>query len=268
MNATEVHEHVKERYGKIAQGAATSCCGGGTCADTVSKAIGYSDEELQAAPEGANLGLGCGNPLALAGLREGDTVLDLGSGAGFDCFLAARRVGASGRVIGVDMTEAMLQKARENAVKGGFTNVEFRKGQIENLPIDSASVDVVISNCVINLSPDKPRVFAETFRVLKPGGRAFISDIVLLRDLPERVRQNIGAYTACIGGAMTKEAYLGLIRDAGFGEVKVMHEAHYPVEWITGVMSNEQILEFRDMPREEVAAIASSLLSLYVQMTK
>ena len=160
--------------------------------------IGYSEEEMTAVPEGANLGLGCGNPTAMASLKEGETVLDLGAGAGFDCFLAAGKVGPEGRVIGIDMTPEMLEKARENAQKGNFSNVEFRLGEIENLPVADGIIDIIISNCVINLVPDKDRVFSEAFRVLKPGGRIMVSDIVLTKELPDFIKNNMAAYVGCI----------------------------------------------------------------------
>ncbi|MFI5395999.1 MAG: arsenite methyltransferase [Candidatus Binatia bacterium] len=214
---------VRERYGRIAE-ESTGCCGTTGGHAEHSRRIGYSDAEITAAPPGADLGLGCGNPTALALLRPGETVLDLGSGAGFDAFLAARVVGAAGRVIGVDMTSAMIAKAQENARKAGVTNAEFRLGTIEELPIEDASVDVVISNCVINLSPDKPRVFREAFRVLKPGGRLLVSDIVLRTPLPERVLASVEAYVGCVAGAALRSDYLQAITDAGFSQVQVLTE--------------------------------------------
>ena len=196
----------------------------------MSKRIGYTDDELETVPEGANLGLGCGNPVALASLREEETVLDLGSGAGFDCFLAANKVGKTGKVIGVDMTPEMLEKARENAKKGGYSNVEFRLGEIENLPVADNSVDVMISNCVINLSPDKRRVFAEAYRVLRPNGRLMVSDIVLLKELPAFVMNSLEAYVSCVSGAMIREEYLRTIENAGFKEVKIVDETIFPID--------------------------------------
>jgi arsenite methyltransferase len=174
-------------------------------------------------PEGANLGLGCGNPVALATLKKGETVLDLGSGAGFDAFLSANRVGKTGRVIGVDMTPEMMETACENAKKGGYKNVEFRLGDIESLPVDDNSIDVIISNCVINLSPDKPKVFKEAFRALKPGGRLMVSDIVLLKELPASLKESAEAYVGCVAGASKKDEYLKMIKDAGFKSVKAVN---------------------------------------------
>ncbi|MEE8352926.1 MAG: arsenite methyltransferase, partial [Dehalococcoidales bacterium] len=205
---------------------AASCCGSSTSglADAMSRVVGYSDGELGSIPEGANLGLGCGNPTALASLKEGETALDLGAGGGIDCFLASKAVGKTGRVIGVDMTAEMVSRARANAERGGYENVDFRLGEIENLPVADGTVDAIISNCVINLSPDKPRVFREAFRTLKPGGRLMVSDIVLTGELPEEVRQSLAAYAGCVAGALPKEEYLAGLADAGFKDVEIVTE--------------------------------------------
>jgi arsenite methyltransferase len=234
MSATnDIRDTVREKYGVLAEGGDCGCgcaTGAASCCSTdqVSMTgLGYSAEQLAAIPEGANLGLGCGNPLAHAGVKPGETVLDLGSGAGIDAFLAAKEVGPAGHVIGVDMTASMIRRARENAAKGGATNVEFRLGEIENLPVADASVDVIISNCVINLSPEKPRVFAEAFRALRPGGRLVVSDLVLTKPLPDAVRQSIEAYVGCIAGASEREEYLRHVRDAGFADVAVLEERSY-----------------------------------------
>lgn len=226
-----IKQNVREAYGKIAResgsccGSSGSCCGSSQSQQSASKLVGYTDEELKAIPEGADLGLGCGNPVALASLKEGETVLDLGSGPGMDCFLAASRVGKKGRVIGVDMTPDMLDRARRNAAKGDYSNVEFRLGEIENLPVADNKVDVVISNCVINLCPDKMRVFGEIYRVLKPGGRLMVSDIVLNRELPESLKKSVEAYASCIGGAALKNDYLQVIKAAGFQDINVVDES-------------------------------------------
>jgi arsenite methyltransferase len=213
---------VEEHYAAVARGEA-SCCGGPV--DEVARSIGYSDEELALAGD-ANLGLGCGNPLALTEIKPGMTVLDLGSGAGFDAFLALSRVGPAGRVIGVDMTDDMLALARENAAKRGADNIEFRKGHIEELPVERESVDYVISNCVINLSPDKPAVFREIARVLKPGGHFAVSDIVLLKALPEAVVRDISAYVGCISGASLLTEYLSTALAAGLHDLSIPRIAH------------------------------------------
>jgi SAM-dependent methyltransferase len=189
---------------------------------TVSQALGYTREELRSVPQGADLGLGCGHPTALASLQPGEVVLDLGSGAGIDCFLAADKVGETGRAIGVDMTPEMIERARENARREGMDNVEFRLGEIEHLPVADASVDVVISNCVINLSPDKPQVFREAFRALRPGGRLLVSDIVLRGELPNAIRDSMESYVGCVAGASQIGDYLAAIRDAGFRDVTVV----------------------------------------------
>lgn len=235
MNREEIKKTLQSGYAKVALqnvpccGAGSGCCRGSDPAEEIGRKIGYSHEELAAVPEGANLGLGCGNPLAFVSLRKGDVVLDLGSGAGFDCFLAASRVGAQGKVIGVDMTPEMLEKARQNAKAGHFDNVEFRLGEIEKIPVDANEVDVVISNCVINLSPDKEQVFREAHRVLKPGGRLMVSDLVLLKELPEAVRRSAEAYVGCVAGAVMKEEYLGAVEKAGFREIQVLEENVFPV---------------------------------------
>ncbi len=222
MDKKQTQHIVREAYGKIAQ--KQEGCGCGTCEPNVNefaRSVGYSEEELKAIPAEANLALGCGNPTALASLREGEIVLDLGSGAGFDCFLAATRVGPGGRVIGVDMTPEMVQKAKWNAKKYKIENVEFRLGEIENLPVADGSVAVVISNCVINLSADKPKVFREVNRVLIPGGRIAISDIALLKELPETIQESIEAYVGCVGGAMRIDEYKKIVEASGLKDVKI-----------------------------------------------
>lgn len=225
MKNGKIKRIVKRYYGKIATGG--GCCNScGCCSkndnERISKSIGYSDQEIKSVSD-ANLGLGCGNPTGMGKIKEGDVVLDLGSGAGFDCFLAAKKVGAAGKVIGVDMTEEMIDKAEINAKKYGYKNVEFRLGDIEKLPIDNNSIDVVISNCVINLVPDKSKVFREVHRVLKKGGRMYISDIVLLKNLSKEQRNDDDLIAGCVGGALLKDDYLKIIKDAGF-EVNVLSE--------------------------------------------
>ena len=270
MEDEKIRKVVREGYAKIAKQDSPccvpvkSCCGSTDLAQDISKRIGYTEEELRAAPEGANLGLGCGNPVALASLREGETVLDLGSGAGFDCFLAANKVGKSGRVIGVDMTAEMIEKARENARKGKYGNVEFRLGEIENLPVADNSVDVVISNCVINLVPDKRRVFMEAFRVLKPGGRLMISDLVLLKELPDFIKNSIEAYVGCLSGAIMRDEYVGTIKAAGFQEVRISDETSFPIECMANDPTPKAIIENLRMPYEKVKEVASSVVSIKV----
>jgi len=231
----DIKKIVKESYAKVAK-QGTSCCLSSSCCSSsnnsrdISKTVGYTDDEMNAVPDGANLGLGCGNPVAIASLKEGDVVLDLGSGAGFDAFLAAKKVGKTGRVIGVDMTPEMLERAKANAKKGGFDNVEFRSGEIEKLPVKDNVIDVIISNCVINLSPDKETVFKEAFRVLKSGGRLMVSDLVLAKDLPKEIKESVEAYVGCLAGAIKKDDYLGFIKQAGFQDIKVISEASYLVD--------------------------------------
>ena len=236
LEQDSVKQIVRERYGRIAVdggscGCAPTCCapkGTATKDDhdpaKVSQALGYSAEDNNAVPEGANLGLGCGNPQAIAALKSGETVLDLGSGAGFDAFLAARAIGPTGRVIGVDMTPEMVSKARKNKASGDYQNVEFRIGEIENLPVADATVDVIISNCVINLSPDKPRVFQEAFRVLKPGGRIAVSDIVALAPIPSELRQDWELYTGCVAGASLVDDLKAMLKQVGFTNIRIVRK--------------------------------------------
>lgn len=221
MADKDIKNIVKKHYKNIADNN-SCCCGCGTSSKEISKSIGYSNEEMQDVPE-ANLGLGCGNPTAFGEIKEGDVVLDLGSGAGFDCFLAAKKVGKSGKVIGVDMTEEMIKKSRELAEKYGHENVEFRLGEIDNLPLEGISVDVIISNCVINLALDKSKVFKDAYRVLKKGGRMFVSDIVLLEELTEEQRNDDELIAGCVGGALLKKEYLKIAEDAGF-KIKILSE--------------------------------------------
>lgn len=213
---------VKNSYSEIANKKGCSCCRQQSDVDSIAKSIGYSEKEISLASE-ANLGLGCGNPVALANIKKGDTVLDLGSGAGFDAFLAAKKVGDSGRVIGVDFTNDMIKKAREICKKYGYKNVEFKLGDIEKLPIENGSIDVIISNCVINLAPDKLKVFKEAYRVLKKTGKMFVSDIVLLGDLSKEQRENNELIAGCVGGALLKNDYLMIIKKAGFN-FKILDE--------------------------------------------
>ena len=222
MKSKKIKEIIRKNYGKIAKKSSTGCGCGCKSSLNISKSIGYSAEEINAVPE-ANLGLGCGNPVALGKIKEGDVVLDLGSGAGFDAFLAAKKVGATGKVIGVDMTEDMIKKAKDNAQKYNYKNVEFKLGDIENLPIQDNSIDIIISNCVINLAPDKSKVFKEAYRVLKTNGRMFVSDIVLLEKLLEKQRNDEDLIAGCVGGALLKNDYLKRIKKAGF-KINVLGE--------------------------------------------
>lgn len=274
MKKEEIRKTVREGYARIArQGScccspASSCCGGGSSAQTLSKNAGYTEEDLESVPDGANLGLGCGNPVALASLKKDETVLDLGSGGGFDCFLAAKRVGGKGRVIGVDMTPEMIERARGNARQGSYKNVEFRLGEIENLPVADNSVDVIISNCVINLSPDKRRVFAEAFRVLKPGGRLMVSDIVLMKELPDFIKDSIEAYIGCLSGAIMKNEYLGAIKAAGFQKVRVVDETPFPIKYMANDPTAKALIKNLAIAPEELRDLAGSVISAKVCAVK
>ena len=267
MKDSEIKKAVREGYARVAKQDGccnpnvSSCCKDTARAEKISGGIGYSHEEMGAVPDGANLGLGCGNPTALASLAEGETILDLGSGAGFDCFLAANKVGKAGKVIGVDMTHEMIDKARVNAKNGGFGNVEFRLGEIENLPLADGHVDTVISNCVINLAPDKDRVFSEAFRVLKPGGRMMISDIVLLKELPRQIKDSVEAYVGCISGSIMKDAYLGKIEKAGFTDIKIVSEKSFSLEFMANDPTAAAIIEDLGMTPEKFAAEAAKTVA-------
>jgi SAM-dependent methyltransferase len=278
----DIKQAVRERYASHAT-AGTSCCGAGTapagsgcgCGTPASSGptvnterLGYDADALAEIPEGADLGLGCGNPLALLELSEGETVVDLGSGAGIDCFLAAKRVGPTGRVIGVDMTPEMLERARHNAAEGGFANVEFRLGEIEHLPVADGSVDAIISNCVVNLVPDKAQVFADAFRVLRPGGRLSVSDIVLLADIPVQVRDSVEAYVSCLAGAIMRDEYLRLIEQAGFTDVTVTSEKTAVYD---DVLGDDLIEEFRrntGASAEDISAATAAFASIGVSARK
>ena len=274
MKEEEIKKIVRDGYAKIAREGScccqpvTSCCGGTELAQNISQKIGYTEEEIKAVPGGANLGLGCGNPVAFASLREGETVLDLGAGAGFDCFLAADRVGKNGKVIGVDMTPEMLEKARGNVRKGNYANVEFRLGEIENLPVADNSVDAVISNCVINLAPDKRKVFEEAYRILKLGGRLMVSDIVLLKELPDFVKNSIEAYIGCISGAIIRDKYIEAVKGAGFQGVRIIDEASFPIKWLTNDPTAKALIDSLEIPLETIEELTSSIVSIKVYGVK
>lgn len=274
MKEKDIKNIVRTGYAKIAKqnssccGLVSSCCSGTNQAKNISKNIGYTEQDMTAVPEGANLGLGCGNPVALASLKKGETVLDLGSGAGFDCFLAAQQVGKYGKVIGVDMTPEMIDKAQDNARKGKYTNVEFRLGEIENIPAADNSIDAIISNCVINLAPDKKRVFKEAYRVLKPGGRLMVSDLVLINPLPKVIKQSVTAYIGCLSGAILKKEYLVAINQAGFKDVKIIDETKYPIELMVNDSTAQAIIEDFNIPAKEIKNIAHAVVSIKVQGIK
>lgn len=250
----EIRTAVRERYGKIAETGKTGCgCSTSSCCGTpgmltaadISRGLGYSGEDVSGVPEGANLGLGCGNPQAIACLQPGETVLDLGSGGGFDCFLAARAVGEKGRVIGVDMTPEMVGKSRRNAGQAGFGNVDFRLGELENLPVANGIIDVIISNCVINLSPEKQKVFDEAFRVLKPGGRLAISDVVATAELPAEIRKDLALHAGCVAGASTILELETMLRHAGFADVRIKPKEESRMfirDWVPGSAVEEYVV--------------------------
>ncbi|MCE1204248.1 MAG: arsenite methyltransferase [Holophagaceae bacterium] len=273
MDSQTIKAGVRERYAGFVTNN-QSCCGPATscgCAPdpgAASLGLGYGEQDLAAVPEGANLGLGCGNPVALASLKPGEVVLDLGSGAGFDAFLASTRVGPTGRVIGVDMTPQMIERATALASAHGYANVAFRLGEIEALPLADASVDVVISNCVVNLSTDKDRTFREAFRVLKPGGRLMVSDLVLERPLPEPLRQDMDAYGACVAGALLRADYLKAIEAAGFTGLVVVGERPYGLDMFSPELMEEARQRYPDLSPEDLGTAAGAVLSLQIEATK
>ncbi|MCK5534034.1 arsenite methyltransferase [bacterium] len=272
-NAKKIREIVKKGYAKIAKEQGT-CCSHKTCcsesdqAKTISKSMGYSNEEMRSVPDGANLGLGCGNPVAIASLKRGEVVLDLGSGAGFDAFLAARTIGKTGYVIGVDMTPEMIKKAEDNAQKSGFENVEFRLGEIEKLPVEDNSIDIVISNCVINLSPDKERVFKEIFRVLKPGGRIMISDLILVKELPEKIRKSVEFYVGCLAGAVMEKDYINFILQAGFKKPAVISRVSFPIEAISNDSMAQALCSREDINDKDLEEIKDAVISIKISAFK
>jgi SAM-dependent methyltransferase len=279
MTEEKKRREVRQGYAKIAL-KQSSCCGCSTSYEE-SKKIGYSKNDLEAVPEGANMGLGCGNPVALASLKEGETVIDLGSGGGFDCFLAAKKVGQRGKIIGVDMTPEMVDKARENARKGKYANVEFRLGEIENLPVADNTANVVISNCVINLAPNKKKVFQEAFRVLKPKGRLMISDLVLLKELPEAIKKGMDP-TSCVAGAIMKDEYLETIKAVGFENVRINEEKQYGTEDFpddpdatvqvfnqkTNTTETRKVSELDEKAKQRLKATLKEISSISVSATK
>ena len=275
MKKEDIKKQVRKRYAKTAKSGTSccspspSCCGESSLTKrNVNQQVGYTPEDLSKVPQDSNLGLGCGNPTAGASLKEGEVVLDLGAGAGIDCFLASGKVGPSGKVIGVDMTPEMVDRARENARRNGYTNVEFRLGEIENLPAADSSIDVIISNCVINLSPEKDRVFREAFRVLKPGGRMLVSDLVLSKPLPQALRESAEVYTACVAGAMIKDDYLREIREAGFHKVEVLSERSFPADFVLESSHAKEIVRELKISPQEITEAVGSVISLNVKAVK
>lgn len=268
MKEDKIRKMVRKGYGKIAGQEQSGCgCGCGS-AINVSQQVGYTKDELKSLPEGADLNLGCGNPTALASLKPGETVIDLGSGGGIDCFLAAGKVGEKGKVIGVDMTPEMLDRARANLQKSKHKNVEFRLGEIENLPVADNTADVIVSNCVINLSPNKQRVFDEAFRVLKPSGRLLISDMVLTKPISEAILKNVSAYIGCVSGADMKTEYLNRIKHAGFKDIQVVSQKTMPMEALVSDETAAQVLKELRMTREKAAEVFGAAISIYVSAVK
>jgi arsenite methyltransferase len=276
MNSGKISKNVKSGYADILKRNTTKpllsnffqCCDPKFMERQIGNKIGYSNEEIDMAPQDSNLGIGCGNPTALASIKEGEIILDLGSGAGFDCFLASKLTGEQGRVIGVDITPEMVSQAQKNAVKGNYSNIEFKVGEIENLPIDNNSIDLIISNCVINLSDHKEKVFEEAFRVLKTGGRIMISDIILLNELPDFIKNSVEGYLACIAGAITKDYYISSLKIAGFEDIKIDKQTSFPIELMLHDPIAKKIIKDNNLTGKEISEIADSIASITLSARK
>lgn len=276
MDNNQIQKNVKNGYADIVKRNTKKsilpnifqCCDPKEIASDIGKKIGYSEYELKNVPEDANLGIGCGNPTALASIKKGETILDLGSGAGFDCFLASRETGGTGKVIGVDITPEMVTQAKKNAEKGNYNNIEFKIGEIENLPIENNSIDLIISNCVINLSNQKEQVFKEAFRVAKPNGRIMISDIILLNDLPDYVKNSVEGHIACLAGAVRLEDYINAIEEAGFTDISIDKKAPFPIELMLNDPIAEKIVKDNNLTEKEITDIANSIASLSISAKK
>lgn len=276
MNNEQIQNNVKSGYADIVKRNTKKsflpnifqCCDPKEIATDIGKKIGYSEEELKNVPEDANLGIGCGNPTALASIKKGETILDLGSGAGFDCFLASRETGETGKVIGVDITPEMVAQAKKNAEKGNYKNIDFKVGEIENLPVESNTIDLIISNCVINLSNQKEQVFKEAFRVAKPKGRIMISDIILLNDLPDYVKKSVEGHIACLAGAVRKEDYINAITKAGFKDISIDKQAPFPLELMLNDPIAEKIVRENNLTEKEIKDIANSIASISISAKK
>ncbi len=270
MKKEKIRGAVRDRYGKIATGTGSECCGPSSCgpssADDVARDIGYTPDDLGAVPENANLGLGCGNPVALASLEPGDVVLDLGAGGGLDCFLASQAVGERGSVIGVDMTPQMVELAQQNAANGGYTNVDFRLGTIEALPVADSSVDVILSNCVINLSPEPEKVFAEAFRVLKPGGRLMVSDLISDLPIPDVLLNSMGAIVSCL--PVPRDQYLGRMEDAGFVDVTVSDEHTFSTDHLSQDSAIGKVIAAAGPLRATIDKFAAGVTSARISAMK
>lgn len=276
MTINEIKNNVKSGYAEMLKSRTNksflskfvTCCDLDSMVSDISKDIGYSESELEEVPEGSNLGIGCGNPTALASIQQGETILDLGSGAGFDCFLAAKETGETGQVIGVDFTPEMITQANKNAKSGNYDNVEFKLGEIEDLPIENNTIDLIISNCVINLSDQKDQIFKEAFRVAKPNGRLMISDVILLKELPDYVMKSVEGHIACLSGTVSKEDYINGIKNAGFKDVKIDKEGSFPIELMLNDPIAKKLVIDNNLSENEIKDIASSIASISVSAIK